>query len=66
MMSLDNVRLEDGVLVDGVDVTDGRVTGVVVGDTVRRADLVVDCSGRSSRIAHQLESSGALPRRCPG
>ena len=58
--SLDNVRLEDGVLVDGVDVTDGRVTGVVVGDTVRRADLVVDCSGRSSRIVHQLESSGAL------
>ncbi|MGB8383307.1 MAG: hypothetical protein WCG47_19005, partial [Dermatophilaceae bacterium] len=25
-----------------------------------RADLIVDCSGRSSRIAHQLESSGIL------
>jgi 2-polyprenyl-6-methoxyphenol hydroxylase-like FAD-dependent oxidoreductase len=57
---LDNVKLEDGVAVDRVDVTDGRVSGVVVDDVVRRADLVVDCSGRASRIAHQLESSGVL------
>ena len=34
--------------------------GVVVDGVVQRADLVVDCSGRSSRIAHQLESSGVL------
>jgi 2-polyprenyl-6-methoxyphenol hydroxylase-like FAD-dependent oxidoreductase len=27
---------------------------------MRLADLVVDCSGRASRIAHQLESSGLL------
>jgi 2-polyprenyl-6-methoxyphenol hydroxylase-like FAD-dependent oxidoreductase len=38
----------------------GRVCGVVVGGVVRRSDLVVDCSGRSSRVAHQLESSGLL------
>jgi 2-polyprenyl-6-methoxyphenol hydroxylase-like FAD-dependent oxidoreductase len=57
---LDNVTLEDGVLVDRVEVSDGRVTGVVVDGVVRRSDLVVDCSGRSSRIAHQLESSGLL------
>jgi 2-polyprenyl-6-methoxyphenol hydroxylase-like FAD-dependent oxidoreductase len=32
----------------------------VVDGAVHRADLVVDCSGRPSRIAHQLESSGVL------
>jgi 2-polyprenyl-6-methoxyphenol hydroxylase-like FAD-dependent oxidoreductase len=58
--SLDNVRLEDGVVVERVEVGGGRVTGVVVGGVVRPADLVIDCSGRSSRIAHQLESSGVL------
>jgi 2-polyprenyl-6-methoxyphenol hydroxylase-like FAD-dependent oxidoreductase len=54
------VRLEDGVVVDGVGVTDGRVRGVVVDGALRRADLVVDCSGRSSRLAHQLEAAGDL------
>jgi 2-polyprenyl-6-methoxyphenol hydroxylase-like FAD-dependent oxidoreductase len=58
--SLDNVTLEDGVVVDRVEVSDGRVTGVVVDGVVRRGDLVVDCSGRSSRIAHRLGSSGLL------
>ena len=58
--SLDNVRIEDGVVVDRVEVSDGRVAGVVVDGDVRPADLVVDSSGRSSRIAHQLESSGVL------
>ncbi|NYG08325.1 2-polyprenyl-6-methoxyphenol hydroxylase-like FAD-dependent oxidoreductase [Phycicoccus badiiscoriae] len=57
---LDNVTLEDGVLASGLDLTDGRVTGVVVDGVSRPADLVVDCSGRSSRIAHQLEESGVL------
>ena len=57
---LDNVKLEDGVVVDRVDVSDGRVSGVVVDGVLHRGDLVVDCSGRSSRIAHQLKSSGVL------
>ncbi|QGN56853.1 NAD(P)/FAD-dependent oxidoreductase [Nostocoides sp. HKS02] len=57
---LENVRLEDGVAVDRVEVSDGRVSGVVVDGVSRPADLVVDCSGRSSRIAHQLASSGIL------
>ena len=57
---LDNVRLEDGVVVDRLDVSDGRVSGVLVDGVAHRGDLVVDCSGRSSRIAHQLESSGVL------
>jgi 2-polyprenyl-6-methoxyphenol hydroxylase-like FAD-dependent oxidoreductase len=58
--SLENVTLEDGVVVDRVEVSDGRVSGVVVDGDLRQGDLVVDCSGRSSRIAHQLESSGIL------
>jgi 2-polyprenyl-6-methoxyphenol hydroxylase-like FAD-dependent oxidoreductase len=57
---LDNVKLEDGVVVDRADVSDGRVSGVVVDGVLHRADLVVDCSGRSSGIAHRLESSGVL------
>jgi 2-polyprenyl-6-methoxyphenol hydroxylase-like FAD-dependent oxidoreductase len=57
---LDNVTLETGVLASRIELTDGRVTGVVVDGALRPADLVVDCSGRSSRIAHQLEESGDL------
>ena len=57
---LENVTLRDDVAVERVEVSEGRVCGVVVGGAPQRADLVVDCSGRSSRIAHQLESSGVL------
>lgn len=57
---LGNVTVEDGVLVDRVDLSGQRVSGVVVDGVERPADLVVDCSGRSSRLAHQLESSGVL------
>ena len=60
VVSLGNVKLDDGVLVDRVEISDGRVSGVVVGEALRTADLVVDCSGRSSRIAHQLETSRVL------
>ncbi len=60
VLVLDNVTVRDGVVGDRVEVSDGRVSGVVVDGAVQRADLVVDCSGRSSRIAHQLESSGVL------
>ena len=59
--ALPTVRLEDGVVVDRVAVSGGRVTGVVVEGTERSADLVVDCAGRSSRLAHQLQ-----PRLRPG
>jgi 2-polyprenyl-6-methoxyphenol hydroxylase-like FAD-dependent oxidoreductase len=57
---LENVKLEDGVVADRVDVVDGHVSGVVADGRSRRADLVVDCSGRASRLAHHLESSGTL------
>lgn len=58
--ALPNVFLEDGILVEGVRVEDHRVTGVRMGGEVRPAELVVDCSGRNSRIAHDLAESGAL------
>jgi 2-polyprenyl-6-methoxyphenol hydroxylase-like FAD-dependent oxidoreductase len=57
---LPGVTLRDGVVVDRVEARPGRVTGVVVDGEVLRTDLVVDCSGRSSRIAHQLEAAGIL------
>jgi 2-polyprenyl-6-methoxyphenol hydroxylase-like FAD-dependent oxidoreductase len=60
VLALGNVTLRDGVVVERVEAVPGRVTGVVVDGDVLRADLVVDCSGRSSRIAHQLESTGIL------
>ena len=58
--ALANVTLRDGVVVDRVETGAGRVSGVVVEGVVHLSDLVVDCSGRSSRIAHQLASTGAL------
>lgn len=58
--ALPNVRIEDRVRVKRVAVSAGRVTGVVVDGAERGTDLVVDCSGRSSRLAHQLETAGLL------
>jgi 2-polyprenyl-6-methoxyphenol hydroxylase-like FAD-dependent oxidoreductase len=57
---LPGVVIEDGVLVERVAVAGRRVTGVVVAGVERPADLVVDCSGRNSRIAHDLATSGLL------
>jgi 2-polyprenyl-6-methoxyphenol hydroxylase-like FAD-dependent oxidoreductase len=54
------VTVEDGVLVQRAVVTGRRVTGVVADGVERPADLVVDCSGRNSRIAHDLATSGLL------
>jgi 2-polyprenyl-6-methoxyphenol hydroxylase-like FAD-dependent oxidoreductase len=54
------VTIEDGVTVESVTVRQGRVTGVVVAGEPRSADLVVDCSGRSSRIAHDLAAARLL------
>jgi 2-polyprenyl-6-methoxyphenol hydroxylase-like FAD-dependent oxidoreductase len=58
--ALPGVAIEDGVLVERVTVAEHRVTGVVVAGEERAAELVVDCSGRSSRIAHDLATSGLL------
>jgi 2-polyprenyl-6-methoxyphenol hydroxylase-like FAD-dependent oxidoreductase len=58
--ALPSVTVEDGVLVQRVVVAGRRVTGVVADGDERPADLVVDCSGRNSRIAHDLATSGLL------
>lgn len=54
------IRIVDGELVDGLAFDGDRVAGVRLADRVEMADLVVDCSGRNSRIAHQLTQSGRL------
>jgi 2-polyprenyl-6-methoxyphenol hydroxylase-like FAD-dependent oxidoreductase len=51
---LPQVTIRSGVAVEGVALSDGAVTGVLVDGQVVDADLVVDASGRSSRIAHDL------------
>ena len=58
--ALPTVTVEDRATVEAVTVRQGRVTGVVVAGEPRAADLVVDCSGRSSRIAHDLAASRLL------
>jgi 2-polyprenyl-6-methoxyphenol hydroxylase-like FAD-dependent oxidoreductase len=60
--ALANVTIEDGAVVEEVTVAVAgtTVTGVRLADGERRADLVVDASGRNSRIARQLELSGQL------
>jgi 2-polyprenyl-6-methoxyphenol hydroxylase-like FAD-dependent oxidoreductase len=57
---LANVTIEDGVLVDRLMVSGSTATGVELPDGERRADLVVDASGRSSRLVQQLHSSDVL------
>ncbi|KRC92597.1 hypothetical protein ASE25_04550 [Terrabacter sp. Root85] len=61
--ALPGVTVEDGVTVEGVVRSGRRVTGVVVDGQERPADLVVDCSGRSSRLAHDLAASHVLDPR---
>jgi 2-polyprenyl-6-methoxyphenol hydroxylase-like FAD-dependent oxidoreductase len=58
--ALPGVSVEDGVTVEGVVRSGRRVSGVVVGGHERPADLVVDCSGRSSRLVHDLAASRVL------
>ena len=58
--ALPGVTVEDGVTVESVLQSGRRVTGVVADGRARPADLVVDCSGRSSRIAHDLAATSVL------
>lgn len=58
--ALPGVTIEEGAIVERVAVSGRRVTGVVFDGRERPADLVVDCSGRSSRIAHDLARTGVL------
>ena len=58
--ALPGVTVESGVTVREVTVSGRRVTGVVADGQERPADLVVDCSGRNSRIAHDLAEKHVL------
>ena len=58
--ALPGVSIEAGATVERVEVTGHRVTGVVVDGRVRATELVVDASGRSSRIARGLARDGVL------
>ena len=58
--ALPAVTIEDGAHVERVTVAGDTVTGVALKTGDRRADFVVDASGRNSKIVHQLESSGVL------
>lgn len=61
--ALANITLESGVRVQRVLLAEEAplsVAGVVVDGHDRVADLVVDCSGRSSAIAHDLAEAGVV------
>ncbi|HET7801445.1 MAG TPA: NAD(P)/FAD-dependent oxidoreductase [Humibacillus xanthopallidus] len=58
--ALPGVSVEHGVTVEEVTRSGRDVTGVVADGRERPADLVVDASGRSSRIAHDLAASHVL------
>ncbi|WP_414939106.1 NAD(P)/FAD-dependent oxidoreductase [Amycolatopsis sp. cmx-11-51] len=63
MRALPNVVIRDGVLAAGLltDRTRSRVTGVRTADGGLGADLVVDASGRGSRLPEWLERIGYRP-----
>lgn len=58
--ALPNVTVVEGVRADAVTLDGDRVTGVRSGDRTWAADLVADCSGRSSRLLHRLAADGVL------
>jgi 2-polyprenyl-6-methoxyphenol hydroxylase-like FAD-dependent oxidoreductase len=53
-----NVRIADEVSVDGPVLAGGRVVGVRVDGVEHRADLVVGCTGRNTRLFDQLARAG--------
>jgi 2-polyprenyl-6-methoxyphenol hydroxylase-like FAD-dependent oxidoreductase len=55
---LPNVTIRDGVAVSGLAGTGRRVTGLTIDGTTEHADLVVDCSGRSTRSDRWLGALG--------
>lgn len=56
--NIPNVRIDYATAPDGLVLADGRVTGVRVGGEAIDSDLVVDCSGRGSRLVPWLEAAG--------
>ena len=63
VLGSNGVRLRTGIRVTGLVVRDGRVTGVRTakangGDETVSADVVVDATGRTSRLPEFLEEAG--------
>ncbi|WP_007025667.1 FAD-dependent oxidoreductase [Saccharomonospora iraqiensis] len=57
-LALPGVSVRSGQ-VDGLVGSEQRVTGVLVDGDAVDADLVVDCTGRASRVSHWLTALGA-------
>lgn len=57
------VRVHEGISVDGPVVENGRVTGLIVEGTARRADLVVAADGIQSPIRKALGLDKAIRQR---
>lgn len=60
--SLPGVQITDATRVDGLSIQDGVVRGVELAGVRLPAELVVDCTGRNSALALQLDRAGLL---CP-
>lgn len=56
-------RLHEGVAVTGVELANGRATGVVLGDRLHRADMVVLAAGAWSRQVPGLPPAALPPVR---
>lgn len=56
--NIPNVRIDYAMAPDGLVLEEGRVTGVRVESDAIEADLVVDCTGRGSRLVPWLEEAG--------
>lgn len=56
--AIPNVSIRDGVSVDGLSIAGDRVVGVFVDGRASRADLVVDCAGRRTRLLRDIVDAG--------
>ena len=62
LTQLPNVEIRDRCAVAGAEFTGNRMTGVRLdGDSILRADMVVDATGRQARSLAWLESAGYPP-----
>lgn len=58
LRALPDVEVRSGVGVDGLSIVDGAVDGVMVDGGRLPADLVIDATGRNSRLVAQLADAG--------
>jgi len=63
LLNRPNVSMRSGASVDSLRIEGATVKGIVVDGELILADLVVDCSGRSSRFIDELSAAGfAAPK----